>query len=52
MNEKQIKKWLKDNFPEIWGMSYDEFEKRIFTPEMKKLVTKLRQDAISGENDK
>ncbi len=40
---KEAIKEMKENFPKTWGMTYEEFEKRISSPGMIILVKELRK---------
>lgn len=40
--DRELEK-MKIDFPEIWGMTYEEFQRKISTPEMKILVRELRK---------
>lgn len=44
MKKEEAIEQMKKDFSKIWGMTYEEFEERISTPEMKILVEKLRRE--------
>ena len=43
MNKEKAIKQMKEDFPNVWGMTYEEFEEKINNPKMKYLVKEFRE---------